>query len=70
MNQIKDMNAHIAVATSQQTAVASELNRNISSIHDLAERASNVAEQQTEGMQELQRLSTTLDDSISSFKVI
>lgn len=69
VNQIKDMNAHIAVATSQQTAVASELNRNISSIHDLAERASIVAERQTEGMQELQSLSATLDDSISSFKV-
>ncbi|MEW6992265.1 methyl-accepting chemotaxis protein [Colwelliaceae bacterium 6441] len=69
VEQIKDMNAHIATATAEQTTVASELNRNISSIHELAEQASTSAQQRSVEMNELEQLSKSLDEAISRFKV-
>jgi len=69
VEQIKDMNAHIATATSEQTTVAGELNKNISSIHDLAEQASVSAQKRTIEMDELAKLSQSLDQAIARFKV-
>ncbi|WP_448564107.1 methyl-accepting chemotaxis protein [Thalassotalea ganghwensis] len=69
VDKIKEMNAHIAVATSQQTTVAAELNQNISSIHTLVDASTNASHQQTLDMENLQQLSTTLNDTIEQFKI-
>jgi methyl-accepting chemotaxis protein len=67
--KIKDMNTHIATAAEQQSAVAEDINRNISNINDVACQTSEGAGQTAAASRELARLGEHLRGLINQFKV-
>lgn len=66
---IMDMNTAIATAIQEQTAVASEVNRHVVSIRDVAEQTSDSAGQNNQMSEELAQQATVLTNEISRFKV-
>lgn len=67
--QIVDMNAQIAAATEQQSAVAEEINRNVVSISDVASRSTLCAQQTVKAADHLDQLSTRLSGHIDRYKI-
>jgi methyl-accepting chemotaxis protein len=65
---IKDMNALIASASEEQSAVAEEMNRNIVTISRVAEQSAEGASQTTRSSQELARLGEQLQQLVSRFR--
>jgi methyl-accepting chemotaxis protein len=63
------MNTHIATAAEQQSAVAEDINRNISNINDVACQTSEGAGQTAAASRELARLGEHLRGLINQFKV-
>jgi methyl-accepting chemotaxis protein len=69
MGAIADMNTHIATAAEEQSAVAEEINRNISNIRQIAGDAASSSEQMSQAADSLARLAAGLQDLVNSFKV-
>ena len=66
---INDMNAMIASAAEEQSAVAEEINRNITSVSDIAEQTSNASMQNVATSTQLAGLAKHLQALASSFRV-
>jgi methyl-accepting chemotaxis protein len=66
---ISDMNAQIASASEQQSAVAEEINRSLSAIRDVSVETAQGAEQVTTASEELARMASGLQASSSVFSV-
>lgn len=67
--RINDMNAQIATAAEEQSAVTEEINRNITTISDISLQTATGAEQSSCASAELARLAETMQGKISAFKV-
>jgi methyl-accepting chemotaxis protein len=66
---INDMNAQVATAAEEQSAVAEEINRNIISISESADTTSAEATQNSQISEELVRLATELNRLVARFKL-
>ncbi len=66
---ISDMNLQIATAAEEQSAVAEEINRNITTINMVADETAVGAEQTAEASQELAQLAMNLQRIVSQFRV-
>ncbi len=66
---INDMNTQIASAVEEQSAVAEEINRNITRISEVAEQTAEDASQTATASQELKRLADELRDMVAGFRV-
>jgi len=66
---INDMNAHIASAAEEQSAVAEEINRNITTISEVAEQNTENAGQTSRASEELAHLASELQNLVSQFKI-
>lgn len=70
INTITDMNAQIASATEEQTAVANEVNNSIHLIHNVTNQSLEDASKTMKLSKELKVLSHELNGLISQFKVL
>ena len=66
---IQAMNAQIATAAEQQSAVAEEIGRSVISVRDVAEQTSTASAQTATSAAELARLGSELQGLLSRFKV-
>ena len=66
---ISDMNTQIATAAEEQSAVAEEINRNITRISSIADNTSSGAMQTAQSSEELLRLAAELQRMVSQFKL-
>ena len=69
VSTINDMNTQIATAAEEQSAVAEEVNRNITNISQIADKTSEGAKQTAQISEELVRLATELKQQVSRFKL-
>ncbi len=69
VNAINDMNIHIASAAEQQTAVAEEINSNITSIANVAEENAQSTQTTSETSHKLAELATQLQNQLNRFRV-
>lgn len=69
VDQISDMNNHIATATEEQNSVTETLNQNIVSIHDSAQEVSVGSEQTAEACNSLSQLAIQLQGMVQKFRV-
>lgn len=67
--QITDMNISIANAAEEQSAVAEEINRNVTSINDASEQVSTGAGQTTIATAELAQLAEQLRQQVNQFRL-
>ena len=68
IDTINDMNNQIAHAAEEQTAVAEEINRNISNISHVTQETSVGAKDTAEACHELQELANKLRATVGSFR--
>lgn len=68
IHQINDMNAQIASAAEEQSAVAEEINRNIMNISQLAEETAHGSEQEAQAGVALAKLAEEMKGIISQFR--
>lgn len=68
VTRITDMNANIASAAEQQSAVAEEIDRNINNINDITQQVSQNAGLTNSASQELAQLAEQLQAQVGSFK--
>ena len=66
---INDMNTQIATAAEEQSVVAEEINRNITTISSIADNTSAGATQTAQSSEELVRLATELRRLVNQFKL-
>lgn len=66
---INDMNAQIASAAEEQSAVAAEVDRNIINISSVADQTAQGAQQTAAASEQLARLATELQSRVAKFKV-
>ncbi|MEJ2712504.1 MAG: HAMP domain-containing methyl-accepting chemotaxis protein [Acidihalobacter sp.] len=69
VGQINDMNALIATAAEEQTAVAEEINRNVTSISASTQQTAGASQQTAAASEELARLAAQLQGLVGQFKV-
>ena len=69
VGSINDMNAHIASAAEEQSAVADEINRNIVNISQVADQNTENAMQTSKASEELAHLATELQTLVSQFRI-
>lgn len=67
--QISDMNAHIATAAEQQSAVAGEVDQNVHTISQLVHQTAGAIKGCDQSTQRLTQLSQNLKDLVKQFKV-
>ena len=67
--QISDMNAHIATAAEQQSAVAGEVDQNVHTISQLVHQTAGAIKGSDKSTQRLTQLSQDLKDLVKQFKV-
>jgi len=67
--RIRDMNVQIAGAAEEQSAVAEEMNRNITTIASVAEQTAEGASQNNRASEELARLAGKLQELVRRFKL-
>ncbi len=66
--QINDMNTQIASAAEEQSAVAEEVNQNVTLISDLAQEVDSVVTETSHSARELAKLSEDLSTQVERFK--
>ena len=66
---ISDMNTQIASAVEEQSAVAEELNKNISNISRIAEMSAEGSHQTAMASDDIRRLADELENLVGRFKV-
>ncbi|MGA7799974.1 MAG: methyl-accepting chemotaxis protein [Gammaproteobacteria bacterium] len=66
---INDMNAQIASAAEEQSAVAAEIGTNVANIHRVTEQTAAGAQQTASASEELSRLATQLQGLMAQFKM-
>lgn len=66
---IREMNTQIATAAEQQSAVADEVNRNITNIQQVSEQSSQQANSMSAACEELASMGSQLQQSIGRFRV-
>ena len=69
VNRISEMNVQIATATEEQSAVAEEINRNVTGITDVSQRTASAAEQTARASEELSGLANELQETTRQFRV-
>lgn len=69
VNEINDMNFHIATAAGQQTSVAEEMNTNLTNVRELVEASVTVISELLETSELMQSNAEELDGKIKQFKV-
>ena len=69
VSTINDMNTQIATAAEEQTAVADEINRNVTNITQVAEQTAEGARHSAQISEELVGLSSKLEGLVSRFKL-
>lgn len=69
ISHISDMNIQIASASEEQSAVAEEINRNITTINAVAEQNSAASNQITTSSEKLSHLASNLQSHIAQFEV-
>lgn len=69
VQRINDMNAQIATASEEQSAVAEEINRNLTSIHGNSEEALDAASTITEASHHLKDAAGQLSTQVKRFKL-
>lgn len=69
IGHISDMNTQIASAAEEQSSVAEEINRNVTSINSMSEENAAASNQITASSEELARLASGLQVLISQFEV-
>jgi len=67
--EINDMNAQIASAAEEQSAVAEEINRNVVSIRDISTESAASVQQTSSSSQELLQVARQLKSLVNEFKV-
>ncbi|WP_346351220.1 methyl-accepting chemotaxis protein [Oceanimonas sp. AH20CE76] len=67
--RIRDMNASIASAAEQQSAVAEEINRNITNINDITQQVNTGTDQTRDSSSGLARLAEQLQEQVRHFRV-
>ncbi|WP_018870050.1 PAS domain-containing methyl-accepting chemotaxis protein [Thioalkalivibrio sp. ALgr3] len=67
VGRITEMNTQIATAVEEQSSVAEEINRNVTSIHDVAGETGTVAEHAREASADMERLAGELKSLIHRF---
>lgn len=66
---IQNMNAQIATAAEQQSAVAEEINRSVINVRDIADQSASAAEETAASTVELARLGTSLQQQMGRFRI-
>lgn len=66
---INDVNTQVASSAEEQSAVAEEMNRNVTSISDAAEGNARGARQTTDASEQLARLAAELQELVGHFRV-
>lgn len=66
---ITDMNMQIATAAEEQSAVAEEINRNVTAISEIADGTSDGASKTSKSSEELVRLASELNHLVGQFKL-
>jgi len=69
VSSITDMNNMIASAAEEQSSVVEEMNKNVHSINDAAEKTLNIANQSSMAGDELRKLAAQLQESVTQFKI-
>lgn len=69
VNAIMDMNTMVATAVKQQSAVAEDMNRNITTISQIAEETSQGANETAETSKNLAGLARQLEQHVDTFKI-
>ncbi len=69
ISTINDMNVQIATASSQQSAVTEEINRNITAISEIADGSVDSANSALTASRDLARLSEELESLVGQFKI-
>jgi methyl-accepting chemotaxis protein len=69
VDNIKDMNMHIATAAEEQSATAEEINQSVVTISDISSETAASAEQTAQATEELARLAIRLQDMVGNFKL-
>ncbi|MDK1289119.1 methyl-accepting chemotaxis protein [Pseudoalteromonas umbrosa] len=69
VQNIMDMSTHIATAIDEQNQVASEVNKNVVKIRDIAQGASEHAASNAQSSEELSEQARALHDAIDKYKV-
>lgn len=67
VGRITEMNTQIATAVEEQSSVSEEINRNVTSIHDVAAETGTVAEHAREASADMERLAGELKSLIRRF---
>jgi len=68
VNEITDMNTHIASASEEQSAVAEEVNRNVVNINQLTDENMNAFEQIVNAGNDMESLASELNHLVGQFK--
>ena len=69
VSTINDMNTQIATAAEEQTAVAEEINRNITTITQVADQTADGARHSAQISEELVQLAAHLEELVSRFRI-
>lgn len=69
VEEIKQFNSQIATASEQQTSVAEEINRNVTSIRDVTEHSAASSSQAASSSSELAKLGSELQSLVSRFRL-
>lgn len=67
VQNIRDMNIQIATALEEQSAVANDINRNITNISDIASESATAAQEVQQSSTHLSELASNMDNQISRF---
>ncbi|MDV6315628.1 methyl-accepting chemotaxis protein [Idiomarina sp. HP20-50] len=69
VTEINDMNSHIATAADEQSSVTEDINKNVSTITDIAEQSAQSSAQVRESSDDLAKLSMSLQKELRQFKI-
>ncbi len=69
VQSIRDMNIQIATALEEQTVVAEDINRNVSTISQISVESASAGANMSESSQHLAELSTALQGQVNQFKI-